>query len=573
MSVLKFIFPFIRLQKASLVCMSALCIFWSMKEALFPYYVKRMIDVLSKNSAGDLTGIMYPAATLVFLWFLMECAMRASALIQRKFFPKLRTDIRKKALEWVSDQPTSFFEAELSGNIGSRLSMLPLSCEKIVEINSLHIVSIGCAYGISLFLFFSVHWSFFLCALLWCICYFLILFSYVKRVNHSQDAHSSSLAKLNGKLMDVIANISSVRLFSQVDAELENLNTDFQEEVDTSKRACSYLERMKALHSILSIFFLAFMIVLLAVGWRQHFVSLGDFMLIPMLTFSILSMIWWLGGEVSTLLRELRSVRTTLDYLTPKTREKETKKELSISKGEIDFKSISFGYTKDNVQFEDFKLKIHPKEMVGLVGPTGAGKSTLTKLLLRLYPLKGGVIEIDGFDISSMSSTSLYNHISVIPQDPILFNRSINDNIAYGNPYLDPESLIRASKLAHCAEFIEALPNQYQTLVGENGVKLSSGQRQRIAIARAFVKNAPILIVDEATSSLDAITERNIYESIENLRRGKTTIIIAHRLMTLKNVDRILVLDRGRIVEEGSFDFLTKSNGLFSRMMHSNQFI
>lgn len=223
----------------------------------------------------------------------------------------------------------------------------------------------------------------------------------------------------------------------------------------------------------------------------------------------------------------------------------------------------------EKMVFDNFNLEIEPRTKVGLVGYSGSGKSTLVNLLMRFFDIKegNGGIEIDGQDIRDVSQESLRNSISYIPQDPILFHRTIKENIAYGKPNATDEEIIEASKKACCYDFINELENKYDTLVGERGVKLSGGQRQRIAIARAILKNSPILILDEATSALDSITEKEIQIALKNLMENKTVIAVAHRLSTLDNMDRIVVLDKGKIVEDGTKDeLLSIRGGLFKKM-------
>ena len=241
-------------------------------------------------------------------------------------------------------------------------------------------------------------------------------------------------------------------------------------------------------------------------------------------------------------------------------------KDLQLTKGEIHFKNVSFHYQPKNKVFHDKSLTISPGQKVGLVGPSGAGKSTFANLIMRLYDLNSGQIMIDGQDISKVSQDSLHRQIAMIPQDPTLFHRSLMENIRYGRLEASDEEVIAASKLAHCHEFIQTLGEGYDTLVGERGLKLSGGQRQRIAIARAILKDAPILILDEATSALDSETEQKIADSLHTLMKGRTTIVIAHRLSTLSNMDRILVFEHGRIIEDGAPAKLAAKNTKFAQL-------
>jgi ABC-type multidrug transport system fused ATPase/permease subunit len=241
-----------------------------------------------------------------------------------------------------------------------------------------------------------------------------------------------------------------------------------------------------------------------------------------------------------------------------------------IKKGMIQFANISFSYLPDanesDALFENFNLTVKPGEKVGLIGPSGGGKTTVTKLLLRFADVQNGAILIDGQDIRDIKQDDLHKSISFVPQEPLLFHRSITENIGYGDPDANKDEVITAAKQAHADDFIESLSNGYDTLVGERGVKLSGGQRQRIALARAMLKKAPILVLDEATSALDSESEHYIQQSLWKLMQNKTAIVIAHRLSTIQKMDRIAVLDNGKIIEEGSHKELLEKNGMYANL-------
>jgi ATP-binding cassette, subfamily B, bacterial len=249
---------------------------------------------------------------------------------------------------------------------------------------------------------------------------------------------------------------------------------------------------------------------------------------------------------------------------------------LCVTEGAIVFNQVSFAYQDQNAIFKDLTLRIKPGEKVGLVGYSGAGKSTFIKLILRLLALNSGEICIDGQAVHTVTQASLRQQIATIPQEPELFHQTIFENILFAKPEASKQAVIEAAKHARCHDFIMALPEQYDALVGERGVKLSGGQKQRIAIARAFLKNAPILLLDEATSSLDSVTEREIHLALHDVMQGKTTLVIAHRLATLQDMDRILVFDDGQIKEDGTLsELLVNKTGIFHRLwqMQSDGFI
>jgi len=240
---------------------------------------------------------------------------------------------------------------------------------------------------------------------------------------------------------------------------------------------------------------------------------------------------------------------------------------LKVKNGEISFENVCFAYENNGNVVDNFSLDIKPKETVALVGSSGAGKTTLVKLILRMFDIQKGKILIDGQDISKVTQESLRQSVSLVPQDPILFHRSLMENIRYGKPNATNKEVFRASKLAHCDEFISRLKNGYDTFVGERGIKLSGGERQRVAIARAILRDAPILIMDEATSSLDSESEKFIQDSLDKLMKEKTVIVVAHRLSTIKKVDRIVVIDKKKIVEDGTHKSLIElKNGIYKKL-------
>ncbi|QLH42303.1 MAG: ABC transporter ATP-binding protein [Coxiellaceae bacterium] len=380
--------------------------------------------------------------------------------------------------------------------------------------------------------------------------------------------HADSVSTMGGKIVDVLTNILNVRLFARAQFETEYLAKFQQDEIVKAKKAMWVTELTRIGLGISGLMLIFGMIFTLLYGWIHQWVTLGDFTQVGMQTFWVLGWVWYVSYQIALFAREagtisdaLSLVRQSHDIVDAKNAIK-----LVVPSGQIRFESVSFEYHKNRPVFSCLNVTIAAGQKVGLVGFSGSGKSTFVNLILRFYDVKSGRILIDGQDIAQVTQDSLRQQIAMIPQDPSLFHRSLLENIRYGRLDATDAEVMRAAKLAHCDEFIEKLDAGYDSLVGERGIKLSGGQRQRIAIARAILKNAPILILDEATSSLDSVTEKLIQESLQQIMQDKTTIVIAHRLSTLANMDRILVFDKGKIVEDGARVELLQANQHFTQL-------
>ncbi len=292
--------------------------------------------------------------------------------------------------------------------------------------------------------------------------------------------------------------------------------------------------------------------------WQQGLFTIGDFVLVQIYIIGLLSRVWGIGRNMRQLHDAFSEATEMLDIMELPhdiTDAPETEK-LRVAEGAITFDQVRFEYHDSHAVLNDFILEIHPHEKVALIGSSGAGKTTIAKLLLRLYDVSGGTIEIDGQDIAHVTQESLRSAIAFVPQEPALFHRSLMENIRYGRQDATDAEVIEAAKQAHCTEFISNYPLGFETLVGERGVKLSGGERQRVAIARAILKDAPILVLDEATSSLDSESERLIQDALLRLMEGKTVIAIAHRLSTVMHMDRLIVMEKGAVVLSGTHDEL-----------------
>jgi ATP-binding cassette subfamily B protein len=318
---------------------------------------------------------------------------------------------------------------------------------------------------------------------------------------------------------------------------------------------------------LLFLYVVEFLIFYFAIRyWQADKITVGGIVMIQIYVISLAKQIW----QVNMILRNIfesisDSKEMTEIMLTPhEITDSISAQNLKVNTGEIEFKNVTFNFNDTRAVLDNINTKINAGQKIALVGASGAGKTTFVRLILHLYNLTSGQILIDGQNIATVTQESLRQNISLVPQDPVLFHRTLMENIRYGRPEATNEEVIQASKLAHCDDFIEALPLKYETFVGERGVKLSGGERQRVAIARAILKDAPILILDEATSSLDSHSEALIQKALDNLMKGRTTIAIAHRLSTIRKMDRIIVMKDGKIIEDGTHDELSsKTSGLY----------
>jgi ATP-binding cassette subfamily B protein len=382
------------------------------------------------------------------------------------------------------------------------------------------------------------------------------------------DDFADKAAAVDGEMVDVINNMPLVRAFCGLSHEHDRFDATVNRELSARGRSLRYLEKLRLLHAaitvVLTIALLAWAITL----WQRGAATTGDVVLVCTLGLSILSATRDLAVALVDVTQHVaRLTEAIATLLQPHELKDHPEAEPLVKSGAaIAFNNISFRYPGGVQVFDKFSLRIQPGQRVGLVGQSGGGKSSLFTLLQRFYDVEQGSITIDGQDISRVKQLSLRAAISVVPQDISLFHRSILENIRYGRPNATDNEVLRAAMAARC-DFIDSLPKGMATIVGDRGIKVSGGQRQRIAIARAFLKDAPILLLDEATAALDTESEEAIREALSRLMRGRTVVAIAHRIATLRNFDRVVMLQAGRIIEDGSPDLLLQGKGPYRELV------
>jgi ATP-binding cassette, subfamily B, bacterial len=384
------------------------------------------------------------------------------------------------------------------------------------------------------------------------------------RDKHQQFA--AQAARVGGELVDAVSNVWTIKAFSARDRESERLAREISHEAHAQRHSWMYLEKVRVIHDICLSLMAGSMLVWAINMWLAGNVTTGDVVMVSALTFRILHGSRDLALALVDSTQQIGAIADTLRIINQPHSLDDPEVGLTLEEGRIDFEDIHFSYRGRREVFKDFSLHIPAGQKVGIVGPSGAGKSTLISLIQRLDDVQGGRILIDGQDIRGVSQDSLREKIAVVPQETALFNRTILENIRYGRPDATDEQVYEAARHAFCDGFIRELPSGYETLVGERGVMLSGGQRQRLGLARAFLKDAPILILDEATSALDTEAETEIQAALSQLMQGRTVLAVAHRLSTLSCFDHIVVLHQGRIVEYGQPHELRRRGGVFETL-------
>ena len=545
-------------------------------EVMIPVFIGKVVTLVTASKPEELLTTAWPwllgmAGVLLVLRPLASTSQHL--LMNQAIAANVSNRIRWQNHWHVSRQSWAFFQNDFAGRIATRVMQTgPAIRESLVSL--LTAVWFILIYGTSsLILLASADRWLALPVLLWFAGYMIMLRIFVPRMRDKSKVMSETRSMLTGRIVDTYTNIVTVKLFARAKDEDGYVREAIDQHTgrfhESLRLNTLFALTLTLLNSMLVTSTGAFAIVL----WRYGYVGVGTVAMALPMTMQIISASGWVAWQITDIFENIGVVQEgMLTIARPHTLvDRPDARALTVTRGEIRFENIRFGYGRESGLIDGLTLDVRPGEKIGLVGRSGAGKSTLVNLLLRFFDLEGGRILIDGQDISDVSQESLRAHISMVTQDTSLLHRSIRDNIRYGYPDASEAAIVAAAEMAHAHEFIVELEDWkgrrgYDAHVGERGVKLSGGQRQRVAIARVILKNAPILVLDEATSALDSEVEAAIQSSLSTLMRGRTVIAIAHRLSTIAQMDRLIVLDRGRIVEQGSHDELLRHNGHYASL-------
>ena len=529
------------------------------------YGVKFLVDVLSNhNGAGawiafGLLGSLIAADNL--LW-------RLAGWIANFAFVGVTGDLRRDLFRHLTGHSQSYFAERMPGTLTSRVTatsnavftgenmfvwnVLPPCAATVAAVALVFTVSLPMALGLTLVAGVMV----------------VIMFRLAAGGRPLHHDFASKAAAVDGEMTDIVTNMPLVRAFGGFLREHRRFDATVAREMEARRRSLFYLEKLRIFHAVVTIILALSLLAWAIMLWQRGAATTGDVVLICTLGLSVLHATRDLAVALVDITQHIARLSEALaTLLVPHELRDHPEATPLVRRGaSVKFEQIQFRYGEGQQIFEDLNLSFMPGERVGLVGPSGAGKSTVFALLQRFYDVQVGRVLIDGQDISRVTQESLRDAIGVVPQDISLFHRSVMENIRYGRPDASDEEVHEAAIAARC-DFIEGLPNGMRTLVGERGVKLSGGQRQRIAIARAFLKNAPLLLLDEATSALDGESEEAIREALGRLMSGRTVIAIAHRLSTVRSFDRVVVMQLGKVVQDGPPDHLVLREGLYRQLV------
>ncbi|EGQ8036105.1 ABC transporter ATP-binding protein [Vibrio parahaemolyticus] len=559
-----------------LIIMSLMSTIVAIVEVMLFGAMGQLVDWLSTSNPE--TFLQDNRADLIFYGVLLLVVMPLlvviySLLVHQTLLGNYPMSIRWLAHRYLLNQSLNFYQDDFAGRVATKVMQTSLAVRETVMKSMDVFVYVTVYFTSMVVMLAAADWRLMIPMIVWLLVYIAIQIYFVPKLKDVASEQADARSTMTGRIVDSYTNIQTVKLFSHSQRETQYAEQGMKGFLNTVYRQMRLVTGFDVAVEI-SNYILVFSVAALSIYlWLDSAISVGAIAIAVSLALRVNGMSMWIMWEVGALFENMGTVVDGMKTLSKPIdiQDKSNAKDLVVSQGGIQFDNVSFHYGENKGVINHLNLDIKPGEKVGLVGRSGAGKSTLVNLLLRFHDVEEGSIKIDGQNIADVTQDSLRSKIGMVTQDTSLLHRSIRDNILYGNPTASEEELLKATKQAHAHEFIETLTDPfgnvgYDAQVGERGVKLSGGQRQRIAISRVLLKDAPLLVLDEATSALDSEVEAAIQESLNELMQGKTVIAIAHRLSTIAQMDRLIVLDKGNVVEQGSHQELIAHNGIYAQL-------
>ncbi|EGQ7869979.1 ABC transporter ATP-binding protein [Vibrio parahaemolyticus] len=559
-----------------LIIMSLMSTIVAIVEVMLFGAMGQLVDWLSTSNPE--TFLQDNRADLIFYSVLLLVVMPLlvviySLLVHQTLLGNYPMSIRWLAHRYLLNQSLNFYQDDFAGRVATKVMQTSLAVRETVMKSMDVFVYVTVYFTSMVVMLAAADWRLMIPMIVWLLVYIAIQIYFVPKLKDVASEQADARSTMTGRIVDSYTNIQTVKLFSHSQRETQYAEQGMKGFLNTVYRQMRLVTGFDVAVEI-SNYILVFSVAALSIYlWLDSAISVGAIAIAVSLALRVNGMSMWIMWEVGALFENMGTVVDGMKTLSKPIdiQDKPNAKDLVVSQGGIQFDNVSFHYGENKGVINHLNLDIKPGEKVGLVGRSGAGKSTLVNLLLRFHDVEEGSIKIDGQNIADVTQDSLRSKIGMVTQDTSLLHRSIRDNILYGNPTASEEELLKATKQAHAHEFIETLTDPfgnvgYDAQVGERGVKLSGGQRQRIAISRVLLKDAPLLVLDEATSALDSEVEAAIQESLNELMQGKTVIAIAHRLSTIAQMDRLIVLDKGNVVEQGSHQELIAHNGIYAQL-------
>ncbi len=540
-------------------------------EAFGPYALSHLINAVTAAYTAHATfaqAILPWLLLLAAIWLGSTLAYRAYEAVDVATSPRMRALAQKYLFTYLMGHSPRYFQENFAGKLGQKVKQAGQATVSILGILAFEMVRVALLMLVGGVLMFTTSMEYALVLAAWAIIYLAIVVSLAKRCVVLSKALSDEISTSTGRLIDAIANSDLVRAFAKADYERRFISHFLSDEMNASRRLRTFLILMRSFMAVATLALLLGLLALAGMDALSGAISVGAFAMVYLLANQIIRSVQELSYRMLDYFEQLGTLAEALELVSQRHEivDAPGAKPLSVREGAIRYEHVRFAHPDGLQVFEDLNLSIRPGEKVGLVGPSGAGKSTLVKLLRRQFEPQSGRIAIDGQDIATVTWDSLNQAIAEVPQMPGVFHRAVRDNIRYAKPGAAEAEVVRAAAEANAHEFISGRATGYDTIVGEQGIKLSGGERQRVAIARALVKDARILVLDEATSSLDSESEHLIQQALWTLMQGRTVIAIAHRLSTIAGMDRIVYLEAGRIVEEGPHRELLAKGGAYARL-------